>query len=91
MFLISIRPSVCLVREIGQDYKTDPRWKPEAFLPLQQAAEAFLTGYFLDVNIAAIHRKKVTIGIKDMNLVKRICKHLPIFGSKDTECDGMNI
>ena len=91
VFLIAIRPFVCLCREIGQDYKTDIRWKPEAFFTLQQAAEAFLTGYFSDVNIATIHRKKITISPKDMNLVKRIRQHLPIYGTKDTECDKMHV
>ena len=91
VFLIAIRPFIRLCREIGQDYKTDIRWKPEAFFTLQQAAEAFLTGYFSDVNIAAIHHKKVTISPKDMNLVKRIRQHLPIYGTKDTECDEMHV
>ena len=91
VFLIAIRPFIRLCCEIRQDYKTDIHWKPEAFFTLQQAAEAFLTGYFSDVNIAAIHRKKVTIGPKDMNLVKRIRQHLPIYGTKDTECDEMHV
>ena len=91
VFLIAIRPFICLCHEIGQDYKTDIRWKPEAFFTLQQAAEAFLTGYFSDVNIAAIHCKKVTISPKDMNLVKRIRQHLPIYVTKDTECDEMHV
>ena len=91
VFLIAIRPFVRLCRELGQDVKTDIRWRPEAFFALQQASEAFLTGYFSDVNIAAIHRKKVTIGLKDMKLVKKIRQHLPIYGTKDTECDEMHV
>ena len=91
VFLIALKPFICLVRELGQDYKTDLRWKPEAVFTLQLAAEAFLTGYFSDVNIAAIHRKKVTIGIKDMKLVNKIRQHLPIYGTKDTECDEMHV
>ena len=79
------------MRELGQDYKTDLRWKPEAVFTLQLAVEAFLTGYFSDVNIAAIHRKKVTIGIKDMKLIKKIRQHLPIYGTKDTEYDEMHV
>ena len=91
VFLIAIRPFVRLCRELGQDVKTDIRWKPEAFFALQQSAEAFLTGYFSDVNIAAIHRKKVTISLKDMKLVRKIRQHLPIYGTKDTECDEMHV
>ena len=91
VFLIALRPFVRLCRELGQDVKTDIRWKPEALFVLQQAAEAFLTGYFSDTNIAAIHRKKVTIGLKNMKLVGKIRRHQPIYGTKDTECDEMHV
>jgi histone H3 len=43
-----------------------------ALLALQEAAEAFLIGFFHDTNDCAIHAKRVTIMPKDMFLVKRI-------------------
>ena len=91
VFLIAIKAFVRVVREIGQDIKTDLRRKLEAFFALQQAAEAFLTGWFSDTNIAAIHHKMVTISVKDMKLVAKICQHLPVGGTKQAECDEMHV
>ena len=91
VFLIVIKAFVRVVWELGQDVKPDLRWKPEAFFALQQAAKAFLTGWFSDNNIAAIHRKRVTISIKDMKLVAKIHQHFPVGGTKQTECDEMHV
>jgi histone H3 len=47
-----------------------------ALLALQEAAEAFLIGFFEDADKCAFHAKRVTIMPKDMHLVKRI-RNLP--------------
>jgi histone H3 len=39
---------------------------------LQEAAEAFLVGLFEDTNLCAIHAKRVTIMLKDIQLARRI-------------------
>ena len=50
-----------LVRDVAQDFKTDLRFQTTAFLALQEAAEAYLVGLIEDINLCAIHAKRVTI------------------------------
>jgi len=63
-----------LVREITQNLRpTDPvRFQSVAMLALQEAAEAYLIGLLEDANLCAIHAKRVTIKVKDMQLARRI-------------------
>ena len=61
-----------LVCEITQDLKTDLHFQGSAILALQEASEACIVGLFEDTNLCAIHRKRVTIMPKDMQLVRRI-------------------
>jgi len=70
--LIRKLPFQRLVREISQDFKTDLRFQSSAVLALQEAAEAFLVGLFEDVNLCALHAKRVTIMPKDFILARRI-------------------
>mgnify|MGYP002633366351 CR=1 FL=1 len=70
--LIRKVPFQKLVREIAQDYKMDLRFQSAAILALQEAAEAYLVGLFEDTNICAIHAKRVTIMVKDLQLARRI-------------------
>lgn len=39
---------------------------------VQEAAEAYLVSLFVDVNLCAIHAKRVTIMPKDIQLARRI-------------------
>ena len=41
-------------------------------MALQEAAEAYLVGLFEDTNLCAIHAKRVTIMLKDIQLARRI-------------------
>eukprot|EP00053_Salpingoeca_punica_P015588 m.143961 g.143961 ORF g.143961 m.143961 type:complete len:141 (+) comp16754_c2_seq2:103-525(+) len=50
----------------------DLRWQAMAILALQEAAEAFLVKLFEDANLCAIHAKRVTIQVKDIQLARRI-------------------
>ena len=70
--LIRKLPFSRLVREIAQDFKQDLRYQSTSVLALQEATEAYLTHLFEDVNLCAIHSKRVTIMPKDIQLSKRI-------------------
>ena len=70
--LIRKLPFQRLVREITQDFKTNLRFQSVAILCLQEAAEAYLVGLFEDMNLCAIHAKRVTITPKDLQLARRI-------------------
>ena len=58
--LIRKMPFQRLVREIGQEFKSDLRFQSTAILALQEAAESYLVGLFEDGNLCAIHAKRVT-------------------------------
>ncbi len=70
--LIRKLPFQRLVREIAQDFKTELRFQSSAIGALQEAAEAYLVSLFEDVNLCAIHAKRVTIMAKDIQLARRI-------------------
>ena len=70
--LIRKLPFQRLVREIVQDLKMDLRFYSGAYIALQEAAEAYLVGLFEDVQLCAIHAKRVTIMPKDVQLARRI-------------------
>lgn len=61
-----------LVREIGQDFKTDLRFQTSAIAALQEAAEAYLVGLFEDCNLCAIHARRTSVYPKDLQLARRI-------------------
>jgi histone H3 len=61
-----------LVREIATGMKVDLRFQTTSLLCLQEAAEAYLIGFFEDTNLCAIHAGRVTIMPKDMGLARRI-------------------
>ena len=71
--LIRKLPFQRLVREIAQDFKTDLCFQAAAILCLQEAAEAYLVGLFEDMNLCAIHTKRVTITPRDLLLARCIC------------------
>lgn len=71
--LIRKLPFARLVREVTQLYTSkEYRFKAEALLALQEAAEAYLVTLFEDANLCAIHAKRVTIQVRDMQLARRI-------------------
>jgi histone H3 len=62
-----------LVREIGQEVLPEGlRFKKSAMLALQEASEAFLIELFEGTQTAAVHAKRITIQVPDMQLVRRI-------------------
>ena len=71
-FLIALAPFNRFVREISQDRSKDMRWSINAVHALQESAESFLVTLMEETNLAAIHRKRITIAPKDMDLVKKL-------------------
>ena len=71
--LIRKLPFQRLVREIGQDFKTDLRFQAAAILCLQEAAEAYMVRLFEDTNLCEIHTKRVMITPRDLQLARHIC------------------
>lgn len=61
-----------LVREIAQEFKSELRFQATAIMALQEAAEAFLVSLFEDMNLSAIHAKRVTVMPKDLQLARRL-------------------
>jgi histone H3 len=78
--LIPKLPFQRLVREIAQEMNSNLRFQSSALGALQEASEAYLVGLFEDVNLCAIHAKRVvtslsnpkTIMPKDVHLARRI-------------------
>ena len=71
-----------LIKEISQEYRIYPEgpgtpslqvhFQSTALAALQEAAENFLIGLFEDVNLLAVHAKRVTVMPRDIRLALRI-------------------
>ena len=80
--LIRRTPFNKLIKEISQEYRICPegprtpsvqvRFQSTALAALQEAAENFLVGLFEDVNLSAVHGKRVTVMPCDIRLALRI-------------------
>ena len=79
--LIKRTPFNKLIKEISQEYIVCPegpgtpvqvRFQSTALAALQEAAENFLVGLFEDVNLLAVHAKRVTVMPHDIRLALRI-------------------
>ena len=80
--LIKRSPFQKLIREIPQKYCICPqcpgtsslqvRFQSTAITALQEAAENFIVGLFEDVNLLAVHAKRVTVMPWDVRLALRI-------------------
>ena len=72
-----------LIWEISQEYwicsqgpgtpSMQVRFQSTAIAALQEAAKNFIVGLFGDVNLLAVHTKRVTVMAWDIRLVLRIC------------------
>jgi histone H3/H4 len=66
-------PFTRLVQElILQFNNSGVRWQRGAVEALQEATEHYAVQLFEDSNLCAIHAKRVTVMVKDMQLTKRI-------------------
>ena len=80
--LIRRTPFNKLIKEISQEYRICPkgpgtpsvqvRFESMALAALQEATENFLVGLFKDVNLLAVHVKRVTVMPCDIRLALRI-------------------
>lgn len=70
--LIRKLPFQRIVKEVAKEIKHDVRFQSSAMMALQEAAEAYLVGLFEDTNLCAIHARRVTIMVRDMQLARRI-------------------
>ena len=76
--LIRKTPFNKLIKEISQDYRICPEgpgtpsvqvhFQSTALAALQEAAENYLVGLFEDVNLLAVHAKRVTVMPRDIRL-----------------------
>ena len=80
--LIRRTPFNKLIKEISQEYRICPegprtpsvqvRFQSTALGALQEAAKNILVGLFKDVNLLAVHAKRVTVMLHDIRLALRI-------------------
>ena len=80
--LIKRTPFNKLIKEISQEYRVCPegpgtpsiqvKFQSTALAAPQEAAENFLVGLFEDVNLLAVHAKRVTVMLHDIRLALRI-------------------
>ena len=83
--LIKRTPFQKLIREISQEYRVCPdgpgipsiqvQFQSTAIAALQEAAESFIVGLFKDVNLLAVHAKRVTVMPRDIRLALRRRDH----------------
>ncbi|XRB23526.1 histone H3 [Pseudoscourfieldia marina] len=66
-------PFAKLCKEISNTYNLDGmRWTGEALLAMQHATEGVMVSLFEDINLCAIHAKRVTIQPRDLQLARRV-------------------
>ena len=70
--LIRKLPFQRLVREIAAEFKSDLRFQSLAVQALQEASESYMVSLFEDSGLCAIHAKRVTVMVKDMQLARRL-------------------
>ena len=61
-----------LIREVVQDFKIDLHFQATTLLAIQEAMEAWLVRLMEDMNLCAIHAKRVVIQPRDLSLVHHI-------------------
>ena len=80
--LIKRTPFHKLIKEISQEYRMCPKgpgtpsvqvwFQSTALAALQEAAENLIVGLFKDVNLLAVHARRVTMMPRDIRLALRI-------------------
>lgn len=68
--IVPIAPMNRLIAEVAQNFKTDLRFKGEAYRALHHAAENYLIESFQRANRCAIHDFRETVQPKDMQLAR---------------------
>ena len=73
--LLQRAPFQRLVREIALKYDDKNeglRFQASSLAALQEATEAYVVGLFEDVQLCALHAKRITVQSKDLHLARRI-------------------
>ena len=73
--LLRKAPFARVVREIAIQkfpYNADLRWQSSAIECLQEASEAYLVNFLSECNLVARHAKRVTVMVKDFQLIKEL-------------------
>ena len=70
--LIPRAPFLAVARFIAQEINPKYRFQASALAALQSATEDYMVGIFEDTMLCALHAKRQTITIKDMQLTLRI-------------------
>ena len=70
--LIRKAPFSRLTKEIAQDHISDCRYTGMALLAEQEATEARMIDMMADANEAALHAKRVTVKVRDIQFVNRL-------------------
>lgn len=70
--LIPKAPFWRISRELLGNYREGFRWSVQGVLALQEAAEAYVVGLLEDAQLCAIHAKRVTVFVKDIQLARRL-------------------
>ena len=62
------------MKEVCDDLHMCNKFKMQASacLAIQEATEAYMCGIFEDANLCALHAKRVTVMVKDIQLARRI-------------------
>lgn len=68
--IIPVAPMNRLVTEIAQNYKSDLRFKNEAYRALHTAVEEYLIDTFNKANRCAIHDSRETVQPQDIQLAR---------------------
>lgn len=68
--IIPVAPMNRLVAEIAQNYRTDLRFKNEAYRALHTAVEEYLIDTFNKANSCAIHDSRETVQPQDIQLAR---------------------
>ena len=61
-----------VVWEIAQDMNLNLGFMVDAIFALQKASEVFLVNLLEDGNLCTIHRERITVAPKDLNLVMEL-------------------
>jgi histone H3/H4 len=71
--LIRKAPFSRLVRQVQNEFNhLEMRFTSKAIHAIQEAAEKYLVSLFEDANLCAIHARRVTLMVKDIQLTRRI-------------------
>ena len=80
-------PFTKLIRELMHEGDPDSRITAEALEAIQIDTEAFLTSVLEDANLAAIHRDRITVLPKDVDLIIKVNPAYKILGEPDVSME----